>query len=190
MVRPTGSAQVGQAIGFCRLLGWAAGPRNSMKDSGSAGGLAAGDLPGFPERAGFSARLPARQWDRPRGACQETTISNPGEGRGARTRACRVETLLDTCWRAGNRRRHECRRGTHECVRHVRMVRCFLTSPNGDGPSYRPRAVNRRRSGAPSSGLPRLRAWRPDCTGAADRKGGKKPSPEWSATPATSRASW
>ena len=37
------------------LLGWTAGPRNSMKNSGSAGGLAAGDLPGFPElRGGFS----------------------------------------------------------------------------------------------------------------------------------------
>ncbi len=41
----------------------------------------------------------------------------------ARTRACRVETLLDTL--AGRRhcvgaaRRHECRRGTYECVRHV-----------------------------------------------------------------------
>ena len=45
---------VGQTIGFCRLLGWAAGPRNSMKNPGSAGGLAAGDLPGFPElRGGF-----------------------------------------------------------------------------------------------------------------------------------------
>src|SRR5207248_3800448 len=34
---------------------------------------------------------------------------------GARTLACRVETLLDTlAWR-----RHECRRGTHECVRHI-----------------------------------------------------------------------
>ena len=37
---------------------------------------------------------------------------------GARTRACRVETPLDTCSGTGNRARHECRRGTHECVRH------------------------------------------------------------------------
>jgi len=41
---------------------------------------------------------------------------------GARTRACRVETLLDTMvaygHSVGTGRRHECRRGTHECVRH------------------------------------------------------------------------
>src|ERR1035441_3706543 len=40
-----------------------------------------------------------------------------------RTRACRVETLLDTLvaygQSVGTGRRHECRRGTHECVRHV-----------------------------------------------------------------------
>ena len=43
--------------------------------------------------------------------------------RGARTRACRVETRLDTVVGRqqcdGTQRRQECRRGTHECVRHI-----------------------------------------------------------------------
>jgi len=56
-------------------------------------------------------------------------MPNHGEPRGARTRACRVETLLDT-WRTENRRRHECRRGTHECVRHVGMARLFFDEPS------------------------------------------------------------
>src|SRR5580658_9222748 len=34
---------------------------------------------------------------------------------GAGTRACRVETRLDTFSRSGRQRRHECRRGRHEC---------------------------------------------------------------------------
>src|ERR1017187_5865125 len=41
---------------------------------------------------------------------------------GARTRTCRVETRLDTLAAGepdvGAKRRQECRRGTHECVRH------------------------------------------------------------------------
>jgi hypothetical protein len=46
-------------------LGSAAGPRNFLKNSGSAGGLAAGDLPGFSElRGDLSAlsgfRVPAK----------------------------------------------------------------------------------------------------------------------------------
>jgi len=43
--------------------------------------------------------------------------------------ACRVETLPDTvgAWRAG--RRHECRRGTHECVRHIGTSRLFPNEP-------------------------------------------------------------
>jgi hypothetical protein len=53
-------------------------------------------------------------------------MSNIGERCGARTRACRVETLLDTRRYLVYRRRHECRRGTHECARHVRIVGLFL----------------------------------------------------------------
>jgi len=34
---------------------------------------------------------------------RETTMPNPGDRCGARTRACRVETLLDTCSRMGSR---------------------------------------------------------------------------------------
>jgi len=43
-------------------------------------------------------------------------------GCGARTRACRIDTRVDT-WSAfddSGWRREESRRGTHECVRHVR----------------------------------------------------------------------
>ena len=39
--------------------------------------------------------------------------------RGARTRACRVHTRVDTC-------RHECRYGTHECARH--LTQALLTA--------------------------------------------------------------
>jgi hypothetical protein len=53
----------------------------------------------------------------------------PGNRRGARTRACCVETLLDTCSRREAGRRHECRRGTHECVRYVGMARLFTGRP-------------------------------------------------------------
>src|ERR1019366_6883351 len=51
--------------------------------------------------------------------------------RGVRTPACRVETLLDTLARRGQRsgggRRHEWRRGTHECVRHI-LLTVFLSA--------------------------------------------------------------
>src|ERR1017187_7715226 len=50
-------------------------------------------------------------------------VYNSISERGARTRAFLVETLLDTLvgdgQTVGSGRRHECRRGTHECVRHV-----------------------------------------------------------------------
>ena len=58
----------------------------------------------------------------------------PGEPRGACTLACRIETLLDTCRRTGTRRRHECRRGTHKCVRHVRIVGLFFEEILGEVP--------------------------------------------------------
>ena len=34
--------------------------------------------------------------------CHEMTMQNPGDGRGARTLTCRVETLFDICARVGN----------------------------------------------------------------------------------------
>ena len=50
-------------------------------------------------------------------------FSHLARGSGARTPACRVETLLDTLVGDGQSaetgRRHECRRGTQECVRHI-----------------------------------------------------------------------
>src|SRR5579862_6434718 len=52
-----------------------------------------------------------------------THFSKTGDRGGARTRACRVETRLDTRGRlersVAAKRRHEWRRGTHECVRHI-----------------------------------------------------------------------
>src|SRR5258706_10028 len=45
---------------------------------------------------------------------QEPVIPTKNQ-RGARTRACRIETYLD----ARSMRRDESRCGTHECVRHV-----------------------------------------------------------------------
>ena len=39
---------------------------------------------------------------------------------GARTHACRIDTRVDAWLDYTNTmRRHECRRGTHECVRHI-----------------------------------------------------------------------
>ena len=46
--------------------------------------------------------------------------------RGARTHACRVETPLDASLFRDAGRRHECRRGTHECVRHLCLPLLFL----------------------------------------------------------------
>jgi hypothetical protein len=72
-------SRVGQTIGVCRLLGWAAGPRNSMKNSGNAGDLVAGDLPEFPElRGGFSTLSTFRAFtrhDRPQKAMVCPTCS-------------------------------------------------------------------------------------------------------------------
>src|ERR1039457_5348552 len=39
--------------------------------------------------------------------------------RGARTLACRVRTLANTCVELKTRRSHECERGTQRCVRHL-----------------------------------------------------------------------
>src|ERR1019366_4616587 len=52
--------------------------------------------------------------------------------RGARTPACRVETLLDASSPRFTGRRQECRRGTQECVRHIGQqpnVKLFLRDP-------------------------------------------------------------
>jgi len=50
--------------------------------------------------------------------------------RGARTRACRVETFLDAFVARGTGRRQECRRGTHECVRQggILVLAAMLTA--------------------------------------------------------------
>ena len=50
--------------------------------------------------------------------------------RGARTLACRVRTLRNTCTRISSRRSHECERCTHECARYIRhlTVSLFLTA--------------------------------------------------------------
>jgi hypothetical protein len=48
--------------------------------------------------------------------CQEITMSIR---RGVRTRACRVEAPSTRGVRTEAVRRHECRRGTQECVRHI-----------------------------------------------------------------------
>ena len=53
-----------------------------------------------------------------RRAKAEIASTCPTSKRGARTRACRVETLLDASVSRTAGRRQECRRGTHECVRH------------------------------------------------------------------------
>src|SRR5262249_12077200 len=67
-------------------------------------------------------------------ASSSTLSSNPRlkllilHGCGARTRACRVHTRVDA-WRGGHKCRHECRHGTHECVRHRSVT------DTGDGPT-------------------------------------------------------
>jgi len=61
-------SEVGQAIGLCRLSGWAAGPGNFKKKTRNAGGLAAGDLPGFPKLRGGFSTLSSSDGDRPRKA--------------------------------------------------------------------------------------------------------------------------
>jgi len=68
-----------------------------------------------------------------------------------------VSTLLDTCSRTRNRASPECRRGTHECVRHVGMARLFTTGilenncfnlprplPHGRAPMLRARSSDHR----------------------------------------------
>ena len=58
-----------------------------------------------------------------RNTCESTPQSRvPAAQCGARTRACRIDTRVDTCQnhRSTDRRREESRRGTHECVRNVK----------------------------------------------------------------------
>src|ERR1022692_3890588 len=76
----------------------------------------------------FGAQGLAFLWGRrfrlPTGSFTASSLlfSQMAKSSGARTRACRVETRLDTLVAYGHsvvaERRHECRRGTHECVRH------------------------------------------------------------------------
>ena len=61
--------------------------------------------------------------------------------------------------------------------------------PRSDEPAA-PGRLSHRRSAAPSSDPPKLRAWRSDCTAAADRKDDTSPSREYRATCAICRASF
>src|SRR5674476_930850 len=61
-----------------------------------------------------------RQGDHGRGTC--------GCCRGARTPARSVESPLDASAPCGSERRHECRRGRHECLRHM-WIWALMGSP-------------------------------------------------------------
>src|ERR1035441_1669623 len=67
-----------------------------------------------------------------RGALSSGAKITSQTNRGARTPACRVETLLDASSPRFTGRRQECRRGTQECVRHMGQqpnVKLFLRDP-------------------------------------------------------------